>query len=111
MKALIALLLLSIPASAGSWKLSIAVLAASHAADIHSSLGKIEANPLLRGPDGRFRAGRGIVLKSAFVVGMASVQWLFQRKRRKLRKPFAAINYFSTVAVGAVAIHNYKIRK
>ena len=112
MRILALLLLASIPVSAGSWRLSLVVLGTAHAVDIHSSLGKMEANPLLRGPDGRFRTGRGIALKSAVVAGIALGQWALQRHgRRGLRKPFAVINYAAAIGIGGVAVRNYRVRE
>ncbi len=107
---LVLLLAVALPSSA-SWKLSLAVLGASQAADIHSSLGGMERNPRLRGPDGRFLAGKAIAIKSVIVAGMIAGQWAFQRipGRRKLRKPFIIINFAAAGAITVVAIHNYGV--
>jgi hypothetical protein len=85
-------------------RLTFAAVAAAQFLDVHSSLGKREANPLLRGPDGRFSAARGAAFKLGILAGLFAVQELQPR-------PFWSwvnVSYagFSTT----VAIRNYGVR-
>lgn len=93
------------------WGASVITLAASNAADVHSSIGKYERNPFVRGADGRFNAKKGIILKAAVVGGIAFMQWAILRKRPKLRKSFAFVNFGAAAFNTGVAIHNYGIRR
>jgi len=82
-------------------------LAAASAADVHSSWGRPEGNPLLRGPDGRF-GGRalGIKLGAAGAAGLA--QWLALRRRPQWEGNVAALNFALAAWTGAVGASNYR---
>lgn len=51
------------------WRMSQVALVAGSAIDAHSSYGKRELNPILKGADGRFD-GRSIMIKSAITGGL-----------------------------------------
>lgn len=88
------------------WKLSSAILAAAVAADAHSSWGRMEANPLLRGPDGRFGT-RGLALKAALIAGTVGAQYLLLRKHPSGAKYGVAANLAIAGVLGGAAISNH----
>jgi hypothetical protein len=89
------------------WKASVAMLAASSIADVHSSWGRLEANPLLRGPNGRFSM-QGAVLKTMIVSGVIGAQYLMLRNHPKASKYGAFTNLIVAGAVSAAAVSNYQ---
>ncbi len=92
------------------WKTSIAVMAAASAADLLSSIGKRERNPVLRGPDGRFGA-RGVAIKSA-LTGGALVSQFFLVRRNPHAAPYAAFANFGMAGVfTSVTVHNLGNKK
>jgi hypothetical protein len=91
------------------WKASISALFAASAADVYSSLGRRELNPLLAGHDGRF-GRKGIAIKSAITGGVIGAQWLLLRKNPASAKYAAVANFgMSSVLTGAAA-HNLRGR-
>src|SRR5438270_5812979 len=70
------------------WRVSAAVLGAITIADMQSSAGRMEGNPLLSSPNGRF-SGRGMALKGVGVSAMLGAQWLMLHKNPKAA-PYAA---------------------
>lgn len=91
------------------WKWSVAALAASTAADCHSSYGMRELNPLLRGSGKRFDAGSVAIkagIAGAFVLG----QRLFLPGRQNGRKRWAALNFSMAATTGGFAARNYYLR-
>jgi hypothetical protein len=94
------------PKPSGFWKASLVALVAGSTADIHSSLGRRELNPLLAGSTGRFSA-RGIAIKSAITGGAIATQWLLVRKHPEVSN-YAAIANFGMAGVFAhTASRNY----
>ena len=89
------------------WSVSIGALAVANAVDIHSSMGGLGANPLLRDSDSRFATGRAIVLKTGIGGGATLVQWLLLRGHPRRRKSFATVNYAVAAATVGIAAHNY----
>jgi hypothetical protein len=89
------------------WKASVALLAASSVADVHSSWGRLEANPLLRGPNGRFST-QGVVLKTMIVSGVIGAQYLMLRNHPKASKYGAITNFLMAGAISAAAVSNYQ---
>src|SRR5438046_1590033 len=57
------------------WRVSVAILGAVTIADMQSSAGRMEANPLLASSNGRF-TNRGMALKGVGVGAMVGAQWL-----------------------------------
>ena len=86
---------------------SVAAVTAANVADVHSSLGKLEANPLLRSADGRF-GSRGVTIKSGIAAGNIGVQALILRRWPKARKAAAIANFIAAGALVAVAARNYR---
>ena len=92
------------------WKTSLAVMAAASAADLLSSLGKRELNPLLRGSDGRFGT-RGIAFKAGLTGGAMLSQILLVRKS-SYATPYATVaNFGMTGLFTSATIHNLGNRK
>jgi hypothetical protein len=90
------------------WKASIAAVAAGSAVDIHSSLGKPEANGLLANRQGVFSA-QGIGLKLIIAGAAVGTQQYLLHKHptASVYKTGAFINFAVAGTLGGVAVHNY----
>ncbi|MBL8233386.1 MAG: hypothetical protein JNL98_33125 [Bryobacterales bacterium] len=88
------------------WKVSVALLAASSVVDVHSSWGRLEANPVLRGPNGRFGM-QGVVLKTMIASGVLGAQYLILRNHPKAAKYGAVTNMVMAGVITAAAMSNY----
>lgn len=87
------------------WKTSLAVMAAASAADLLTSIGKREQNPMLRGANGRF-GGRGIAIKSA-ITGSAMASQIFLLWKNSEALPHATVANFALSGLfTSVAVHN-----
>jgi hypothetical protein len=89
------------------WKISAAILGAVTIADVHSSVGRPELNPMLRSSDGRF-SGRGISLKAALVGGAIAAQYLMLKKSPQAAGWAAGANFAAAAATGAVVVRNHQ---
>ena len=87
------------------WRLSVAALAVGSATDAWSSYGRLEANPLLRGPGGQFSA-RAIGIKAAIAGSTVATQWLVMRKRPESARVAAITNFGMTGIFMGVAARN-----
>ena len=100
------------PASRGKklWMWSLAALAAGNIADMHSSWGRPEANPLLAGANGRFD-WRSASIKLGIQAPLIGFQlWRAHRNPSpSLYKSYTITNFAVGGAFGAVAIHNYRL--
>lgn len=85
-------------------RLTFAAAVAAQFLDVHSSVGRREANPLLRGPDGRFHVGRGVGLKLGILGGLLAAQELLPARE------WTWINVGYAGAAAAIAIRNYRLR-
>jgi hypothetical protein len=85
----------------------MAALAAASALDMHSSWGKRELNPLLRGPGGRFDT-RGVAIKSSIVGTACGFEWLLMRKEPRLGSTFVGVNLGLAAWTGGVAVRNMR---
>ena len=96
-----------------AWLGSVAAFAVANVFDLHSSHGKMELNPLLRGADGRFSTGRAAALKGGIGAGFIGLQaWMIHRNPRKnLYKHFTFANGAASGGLGALAVRNYGIPK
>jgi hypothetical protein len=88
------------------WKASVATLGAAHASDVASSWGRGEANPVLRGGDGRFGV-RGLVIKSLSAAAAIAPQWAMPPRYRSWMR---WVNFGLAGVVIGVAARNYSIR-
>jgi hypothetical protein len=91
------------------WKWSVVALAASTAADCHSSFGMREANPLLRPAGQRFGAG-SVALKAGVVGALLVGQKLFFPGRQRSTKTWTVVNLSMAATTAGFAVHNYRIR-
>jgi len=91
------------------WRVSVAVLGAVSIADVHSSMGRREANPFLQSSDGRFHA-RGVSLKAIAVGSAVGAQWLLVRKNPNAAGYAAAANFAASALTGAVVVHNHMLK-
>ncbi|MCS6953979.1 MAG: hypothetical protein RMK57_04885 [Bryobacterales bacterium] len=108
MRKLAALLLLAVLPSWGlstkaKRRLTFAAVAVAQILDVHSSLGRREANPLLRGPDGRFSVGRGVGVKLGVLAGLWAAQELYPSQE------WNWVNLGYAGATTAIAIRNYRL--
>ncbi|HYZ85005.1 MAG TPA: hypothetical protein VE621_11410 [Bryobacteraceae bacterium] len=86
------------------WKWSVAALIAGSAADVATSWGRMEANPALRGPGGRFST-RGLLIKTSLVGGVLAAQTMFVRNGQGSRAA-AFTNFALAGALAGVAAYN-----
>ena len=91
------------------WLVSVAVLVAAGAADVHSSYGGYEANPLLRSADGRLRV-RGVGIKFGLLGAAVGVEYLMIRKHPEAAGTAFVANLAGAAALTAVALRNYRFR-
>lgn len=98
----------SLPAENRFWKWTAAALVAGTAADAASSYGRFEANPLLRGRDGRF-GSRGIAIKIGAAGGTLLIERLIIRKNRRAARAFGFVNLAGAGTFGAVAVRNWRV--
>lgn len=94
-----------------AWIGSVAAFAAANVFDLHSSHGKMELNPLLRGDDGRFSVGRAAAVKGGIGAGFLALQgWMIHGSPKKnLYKHFTFANAAASGGLGALAVRNYGI--
>jgi hypothetical protein len=94
------------------WMWSLAALAAGNIADAHSSWGKLEANPVLAGAQGRFD-WRSVGIKIGIQAPMVGFQ-LWQAHKHpspSLYRGYTVTNFAVGGALGAVSIHNYGLSR
>lgn len=91
------------------WIGSMVAFAAVNIIDAHSSRGKNELNPLLRGSDGTFSATKALAVKSSLGAGFFAWQmWNAKRHPEKnLYKAYSITNGVATGTLAAVAANNY----
>jgi len=93
------------------WVASWVAVAAVNFLDVHSSRGRLEANPLLRGRNGRFSTGKAVLLKAAVSGGLFAGQWAWMRTHpeRNYYPKLAVVNVIAAGGLGAVVVHNYRL--
>ena len=92
------------------WKWSAASLAMATVADCHSSYGKRELNPVLRGSGNRFDV-TSVALKAGAVGVLLLGQKLFLPGRTGKRRSWAALNFSMAATTSLFAARNYSIRR
>jgi hypothetical protein len=97
----------------GVWIATWAAFVAVNVLDAHSSSGRYEANPLLRGNSGVFSPRRAVAVKSAGGGGFFALQCWLARKNpgENHYKTFAVATGAATGALAAVAVRNYGVTK
>jgi hypothetical protein len=91
------------------WWVSVLALGAANALDIHSSWGRQELNPALRGSSGTF-SGRGVAIKAGLMGGFVVIERLLARRDPALYRRMSYINYGIAGAYTGVAVRNYRSR-
>jgi hypothetical protein len=91
------------------WKFSAVMLTAVTIADMQSSVGRQEANPLLASQSGQF-SGQGVAIKGLVVGGVLGVQWIMLRRNPQASKYAAGANFAMAAITGAVVVHNHMIK-
>jgi hypothetical protein len=92
-----------------AWKYSLALLAAADAADVQSNWRRPEANPALRGANGRFSM-QGVGIKAGLSLGSALAQWRAVKKNPKVERYCAWFNLATAGVIGVQAARNYRER-
>ena len=93
------------------WLISIFGLYAANYVDVHTSRHKFEANPILRGPDGRLSSAKALTLKFTIASAAVLTEYLVSR-RSSSPEPYwtsATANFVATGLLGAVAVHNARV--
>jgi hypothetical protein len=89
------------------WKWSLAAVAAGNAADVATSMGRHELNPVLgAGTFGMRATGIKIGISTATV----GVQYLLVRRHPQAARKLAIVNFGMAAATGGVAAHNVSLR-
>ena len=91
------------------WRISAAVLGAVTIADVHSSYGRREMNPLLQSSAGRF-GGQGIAIKSAIIGGTLGTQWFLMKKNPQAAGYAAGTNFAIAGVTGAMVVRNHMLK-
>lgn len=88
-----------------AWAASVAFLAVAETADIASSRGSYELNPVLgRGPFGARQAS----IKAGIVGGVILAEWLILRRHPDSSRAFKWANYIAGGVTVGVAIRNWR---
>jgi hypothetical protein len=88
------------------YKVSVMTLLAAQSADIASSWGKYERNPILG--QGQF-GKRQVALKGGMAAGGLALELLIIKRWPKSRRVFRWVNFAGAGVVGATAVHNWTI--
>lgn len=107
---LVCLILMPTSLKADPWRLSVGVVAASSVADVTSSWGYGEGNPLLRNGRGEFGA-KGLIIKGVIIGGYLGAQHLILRKRPQWRRGFTKGNWVVAGWHGGIAVSNLVRRR
>ncbi len=93
------------------WLWSAVALVAASALDAHSSHGRMETNPLLRGSNGTFNSRRAFLVKGAANGGVLLLQAILVKKMpdRNLYKSFALTNSIMAGVTAGTALRNYQM--
>jgi len=93
------------------YRISQVALIAANSLDIHSSWGRLEANPILTGKGQRF-GYRGVAIKAGALGGWL---WWSNRKLREnnqsIHRSVTFVNFAAAGGLGVVIKHNYGLRK
>ena len=99
----------TVPPGRAFYGWSVAILAASSAADVASSWRRPEANPVLAPPGSTFGAG-SVAIKLGLVGTSFVLERLVLRHRPDLYRRVAWLNFGIAGALGAVVQHNVSLR-
>lgn len=90
------------------WVASCIALVAATSADMASSWGRNEANPMLRSADGTFGA-RGVSLKLAMAGAMIVPQYFIAKRAPGTQRLFTIANFIQAGMYTGVAVRNYGV--
>lgn len=116
MKIMILAALLATTMQAGDWKtkllrVSQGLYLATTAADMGSSVGKYESNPMLRSGNGQFGV-RGATFKLGIAGGMLTAEYfILRRGGQRATLPIATANLIYTAVGARVVTHNMGVRR
>jgi hypothetical protein len=88
---------------------SQAALVAGASADVASSWGAREGNPLLRGNDGRF-GSRGASIKLGMIAGGLTIQYFTLKRHPEAARSTTICNVVAAGALGGLAARNARLR-
>ncbi len=100
---------LTVPPGRTLYRWSLAILAASSAADVASSWRRPEANPVMAAPGSTFGAG-SVAIKLGLVGSSFLLERLILRHRPDLYRHVAWLNFGIAGAQGAVVEHNISLQ-
>ncbi len=89
------------------WWASVAAVVAGSALDAHSSWGRQELNPVLRGANGEFGM-KAVAIKAAIAGGVVGAQYLMLRKNPHAARYAAIANFGMAGVFGGVAVYNHR---
>ncbi len=94
-----------------TWIASWIAFAAVNMLDTHSSVGRPELNPLLRGKDGKFSVGKAALIKAAIGGGFFGLQYWMTKTNpdKNYYKAFSIATGAAAGGLGAVAVRNYRL--
>lgn len=94
-----------------AWIATWVAFAAVNVLDAHSSAGRPELNPLLRGKDGKFSVGRAALIKAAIGGGFFGLQWWMTKTNPETNyfKSFTIATGAAAGGLGAIAVRNYRL--
>jgi hypothetical protein len=92
------------------WRVSVAALIAANIADVKSSWGKQELNPVLATSNGKF-GGEAALLKLGLQGGAIAVEYLLLRRHpsKRLYRALTFVNFGDASVTGAMAARNFGI--
>lgn len=90
------------------YRASQAAVAGANVADVHSSRGLYEANPIL----GKGRFGiRQTAIKGAMLGSLLTGEEIITRRRPRHRAAATLLNFVAAAGLSAVAAHNYRLKR
>jgi hypothetical protein len=95
-----------------AWKISVGALVAANVADVASSWGKKELNPLLSGPGETFGA-RSVLIKAAIVGSVIGMEYLATRghNRKGSSRMMTILNFVNASGFAGLAARNFQISR
>jgi hypothetical protein len=88
---------------------SQAALVAGATADVASSWGAREGNPILRGNDGRL-GSQGASIKLGMIAGGLTLQYIAFKRHPEAARSIAISNFVAASALGGLALRNARVR-
>lgn len=96
------------PRGRGLFAASVAALAAANVADLATSWGRREGNPLIASPNARF-GPQSALLKTGFTGVSLAIQWVALRRNPRIYRSLAYTNFAIAGGMSAVAVRNASV--